>query len=600
MNCNKLLMSIAMSICGLGLSAHGGVTITDFVDDSNSNTNLWDLSRTTFDDGDGRKFDGDNEPFVTSPKYEGAVVSISVSAKNVGFKKESERSLLKILAKAPNDELWTEIHQIVFANGSPTNETVSLLRSDNYRRFQLVFVKKTGTLRVSSFSATWRADGEVAAPSSLKASEISSDAFHATWKSDEPVECFLFDCWKETVTSWAGSVKWHEDFSGCINQSGNSKNITDKMADEYGLAGWSGAYVYLSAGANGTVQVDTATKNVGWLVTPELPHMENVELVVKARAFKMQPDHVMPVFIVRGGVTNELASFELSESFADCHCPVPEILEGDRLAFKSFSVGVQRRVLIDSISLVEGFDPGHLVTNVVCDGVVVENSEFPGFMVEGLDSGCQYRFSVRAVSNGVESAPSEVCMVETVQSSVTEDVGDWSGIVASEITHSSFCLDWPSLNGAVEYRVSVWTNVLAGSSSGTVLWSESFSKAMSSTSSTAVRDSEKFCEVYADNSGWTIVSNIYPSVEAGTVRIGNTTNPGELVSPPMAAISGGALRVRVRRQTFSEGAIFSVWRRSGDNLSEIGEAQEIGDAFAECIWMLPEMNEGDCLVFRSA
>ena len=598
MNFKKLSVSIAMLIGGIRLSAWGGVAATDFIDDSNSNTNQWSLSETAVD-GSGRKFSNDGES-ITSPIYDGAAVSIGVSAKNVGFRTEGTRSVLKIEAKALGSELWTDVHQLVFANGSATNETVSLNRSDNYRQFRLVFVKGVGTMRVSSFNVTWRADGEVAAPFSLKCSDVTSDSFYATWTVDEPVECFLFDCWSESMTQWTGARIWGEDFAFCTNATKSSKKFTEEMFGEYGLSGWSGDFIYLPAGCNGTIQINKASDSVGWLVTPELPAMENVELVVRACAFAMQPDHVMPVFIVRGGSTNELVAFELTESFADYHCPVPEILAGDRLAFRSFSVGSKRRVHIDSVSLVSGFEPGHPVTNIVCDGVMVEYSDSPGFHVEGVDAGCKYGLSVRSVSGGVESVPSEVCMVETASSEMEEESGDWTGAVASEITHTSFRMDWPSVHGAAGYRVSVWTNVLEGASVGNAIWQESFSKAMASSSTTAISGSEKFNNDYADSSGWTIVSNVYPSADAGTVRIGNTTKPGELVSPPMETISDGALRVRVRRQDTSDGAVFSVWKRSGDELSEIGEAREIGDTFTECIWTLPEMGEGDRLLFRSA
>lgn len=597
MNCKKISVSIVMLIGGIRLSAWGGAVATDFIDDSNSNTNQWSLSETVVD-GSGRKFSNDGES-IASPMYDGAAVSVSVSAKNVGFRTDGVRSALKIEAKAPGVESWTEIHQLVFANGSATNETVSLGRSDNYRQFRLVFIKGAGTMRVSSFSVTWRADGEVAAPFSLESSDVTSDSFYATWTVDEPVECFLFDCWRESTTPWTGELKWSEDFTACVNATKSPKKFTEEMFSEYGLPGWSGDFVYLSAGCNGTIQVNKASDSVGWLITPELPSMENVELVVRACAFAMQPDHVMPVFIVRGGSTNELVAFELTESFADYHCPVPEILAGDRLAFKSFSVGSKRRVHMDSVSLVERFEPGSLVTNAVCDSVVVEYSDAPGFHVEGLDEGGKYGFSVRAMSGGVESAPSEVCMVETVLSGAKEEPGDWSGAVASEITHASFLLNWPLAAGAVGYRVSVWTNVQEGASSGRVLWRESFSKAMSSTSTTAIPDPESFSENYADNQGWSIISNVYPSVDTGTVRLGSTARPGELVSPPMDAVSGGTLRVKVRRQTTSEGAIFSVWRSSGDVLTEIGGAQEIGESPTECVWPMPEMGVGDRLVFRS-
>ena len=600
MNGKKISASIVMMASGIGLSALGGVSATDFVDDSNSNTNQWVLSETSVD-GNGRKFSNNGES-ITSPAYEGAAVSVTVSAKNVGFRSDDDRSALKIEAKASGSESWTEVHQLVFANGSATNETVSLERRDNYRQFRLVFVKGAGTMRVGSFEVAWRADGEVAVPFSLMGSDIASDSFYATWAVDEPVECFLFDCWRESITPWSGTLKWSENFTACVNASKNPKRFTEEVFAECGLSEWSGDFVYLPAGCNGTIQINKTSDSVGWLLTPELPSMENVELVVRACAFAMQPDHVMPVFIVRGGSTNELAAFELTESFADYHCPVPEILAGDRLAFKSFSVGSKRRVHMDSVSLVEGFEPGYLVTNAVCGDVVVEYSDSPGFHVEELDAGCQYGFSVRAVQEGIESAPSEACMIETLPSDETEVVEDWAGATASDISNTSFCLSWASVPGAAGYRVSVWTNALEGASSGRVLWRESFSGAMPASSDrpTAIGDSERFCENYADNPGWSVISNVYPSIDAGTVRLGNTSKPGELMSPPMGAMPGGMLRVKVRRQTSSEGAIFSVWRNAGGKSAEIGEAQEIGETYAEYIWPLPEIGEEDRLVFRSA
>ena len=459
MNCKKIFTSSMMLVFGIELSVWGGVSATDFT--SGSNTDQWDLSMTV-DDGDkGIKFpDGDES--ITSPVYGGAAVSVSVSARIYGSNVDGSGSMLKIEARAPATEEWAEVHRLVFTGSSITNDTFSLSRGDDYRQFRLVFVKGNGTLRVRSFEVTWRADGEVAAPFSLKANEVTTNSFYATWRNEEPVDCFLFDCWKEYTTSWTGDVQWREDFAQCINEKGNPVNLTDEEGEfgEYGLDGWSGESVYLSAGCNGMIQVNKAADGVGWLITPELPPMENVELVIRARAYKMQNDHVMPVFIVRGGVTNKLHEFGLTEAFVDCHCPVAKILEGDRLAIKSFSVGSQRRVLLDSVAIVGGFEPGHLVADSVCDDVVVAYSDLPGFHVAGLDAECQYGFSVRAKSGGVESAASDVCMVYTT-SSVNEPVLD--AVMLSEISRIGEERIWRE-------DFSAFTNVFP-SSKNTAAWS---------------------------------------------------------------------------------------------------------------------------------
>ena len=577
------------------LSVSGVSEIADFVGDSYGNTNLWELSGTGLD-GYGRKF-SDGGDAIASPVYGGAVVRASVSAKMFSA---GDGSALKVEARSSGSGDWRELCRMVFVDNSATNGMFAFSRADNWRQFRLVFEKGKGTLRVGSFGVEWRADGEVAVPQMLKARDVTANSFGATWSIDESVDGFLFDCWRESMTPWSGMVKWTETFAQCVNGNKSPRKLTSETFDQYtDNAGWNGDFVYVPAEADGTIQLNKASESVGWLVSPELPAMGPVELVVRARAVANQPDHSMPAFLIRGGVTNVVGSFELTASFADFHCPVPEICAGDRLAFRSFSVGSQRRVLIDAVSFVEGFASGYAVTNAVCEGVFVEYSEHPGFHVEDLDPGSDYGFSVRAVSGGEVSAPSPTCLVVTESSGSVEDSTAWPGAAASEITHAAFRLDWPSVAGAAVYRVSVWTNVLQGASPGLTKWSESFSKAMASSSYTAVSN-EKFGENYADDAGWTVVSNVYPSVDAGSVRIGNTSRPGELAAPSVRFPAGCTLRVLARRQTASEGAIFSVWRRSGESLSAIGDPCEIGETATECLWALPEMDDGDCLVFRSA
>ena len=596
MNRNSLSECILMSVCGLCMSAFAAVETTDFVDDTHENAALWEMSETEKDDH-GRKFPNGGEA-ITSPVYGGAVVAIGVSAKT--FKTDGA-SALKIEARPAGTGDWTEVHRLVFADNSATNETIALSRADNYRQFRLSFIKGGGSMRVGSFEVEWRADGEVAVPSGLSADSVTADSFVATWTIDEAVECFLVDCWRESMTPWTGDVKWRENFECCTNKTQVSKRLTDETFDLYtDVAGWSGDFVYAPEGSEGVIRVNKASGSVGWLVSPPLPATGPAELVVRARAVEEQADHVMPVFLVRDGITNTVASFELTTSFADYNCPLQSVVEGDKVVFKSFSIGSKRCVLIDSVSIVEGFEPGRPETNYVFESEAVEYSEHPEFRVDRLSPGCTYAFSVRAVSGGATSEPSAACKVVTEAQGNVEDAVDWTGAVASGITHTSFRLDWPSVSGAAEYRVSIWTNVQEGASAGRVIWSESFSKAMASSSRTGISDDAKFYDCYADNEGWTMVSNVYPSVDSGTVRLGNTTKPGELMMASMQFPEGRTLRVQARRQTSDEGAIFSVWRHSGTGLTEIGEACEIGVQTTECLWSLPGMEAGDRLVFRSA
>ena len=431
--------------CALALSCvaapvgFGAVEFVDFTDGMDVGASAWDLSETE-DDAKGRKFPDGGES-ITSPVYGGAAVSVSVSAQMVGSEIAGSGSSLNVEARNPTGGSWMAIGGIEFAGGTVTNETFALSRSDGFRQFRISFTKGKGTMRVRSFTVKWLADGEVAAPHSLFAAEVGAGSFRAGWSIDEPVDAFLLDCWSVSMAPWTGTAEWMETFSHCTNATKSAKKLTADIIDGYtDNAGWSGEYVYAPLESEGIIQVNKSSDSVGWLVSPELPTLSSVELVVSAKAFAQQPDHVMPVYLIRGSDTNELASFGLSTSFADCHCRIGDVVAGDRIAFKSFSVGSKRRVAIDSVVLVSGFAPGVPVTNSVCDGATAEYSESPGFTVEGLEPGSEYFFSVRAVSGGNVSEPSEICAVVTGSADLPQSVID--AVAVSELARKGGVRKW--------------------------------------------------------------------------------------------------------------------------------------------------------------
>ena len=449
--------------------------------------------------------------------------------------------------------------------------------------------------------ASCAAADTVPVPYGLSADSVTHDSFRASWKVDGDADCFLLDCWQESMTKWSGEVKWIDTFERCTNTTQGIKSLAEKFDLHTDIPGWSGEFVYRpEQSSEGIIQVNKNSESVGWLVSPELPALGEVELVVRARAKTKQNDNVMPVFLISNGATNALASFELGTSFSDCHCSLANVAAGDRLAFKSFSVGSHRAVLIDEISLIDAFVPGSPVTNHVLESWQVGYSDSPQYTVEGLAEGNCYAFSVRAVKDGATSAPSDVCKTETPFRVDAGGDAAWGGATVSQLTHTSFRLDWPEFPGAAVYRVSVWTNVMEGASAGQVVFAESFSRAEASDSKTAIADSGTFNDSYADCSGWEIVSNVYRSVDSSSVRIGNTSNPGELKMPPLQIAENSLLRVRVRRQDTDVGAIFSLWLSSGGTLREIGEACEIGVEMTECRWTLPAITKEERLVLRSA
>jgi hypothetical protein len=93
--------------------------------------------------------------------------------------------------------------------------------------------------------------------------------------------------------------------------------------------------------------------------------------------------------------------------------------------------------------------------------------------VNDLEPGVTYKFSVASIVGGKESLPSEIVSVtlptaEQGESGGSE--GDWEGVAITAASANSFALSWIPLEGAAEYRISVWTNAVTGYSAGVPVW----------------------------------------------------------------------------------------------------------------------------------
>lgn len=381
--------------------------MTDFKNMSSYDFTGWELSQTDQDEGTtnpGRRFMDDGDA-VTSPCFEGCVVLVSLDAKCVNMNQGAPSSLTILARCSPTDD-WRVAAVLNFQTAGATNAVFSLARADDFRQFRLRFDKVSGTMRLMTFAATWRGDGEIDAPSDMVASQSPDGSLHATWPAVDGADGYKVYLWREEWKPWTGTPLWGETFAGCVNTGKNPKALEgeelDAAADKQG---WRGEYVYLPVESADMLQINKADSSVGWLESPALSQMEGVTLVVRARAHTMQPDHVMPVYLVRGGVTNDCAQFELTDEMKDYAKTGLDIAEGDRLLLRSFVVGSQRRVLLDAVHFVgDDYEAGHVVTNWVVEGESVTTPEWTatGREVEG-----EYRFAVRAVMGANESEMSE-------------------------------------------------------------------------------------------------------------------------------------------------------------------------------------------------
>ena len=575
------------------------IEITDFAADTYGNAALWNLEAVEHDGDNGIKF-SDNDIGVESPVYGGSVLRLSLETRCMNMR-TADPSSLQIFGRAQAGEVWRECAETTFVNGSRTNIVFGFSRKDAVRQLRIVYKKASGTLRIISAAATWRADGELETPSAIEVFDISSDGFSAAWHVEDDVTGFRFRLWREVPVPWTGGRVWSETFAGCINAGSSSKRYDKENSSIDSITdnpGWSGSYVYAPAGMDGVLQLNKTSSSTGWLESPVLPDAGTVAAVVRARAFVWQNDRVMPVYQIRNNVTNLLAELELDTEMKDYILPDVTVSAGDKLLFRSFAKGSQRRVLIDSVDLVRDFSAGSTATEWIMENTELEEAHIH---VNDLEPGVTYKFSVASMAGEKESSPSETVAVTLPAAGQGESggaEGDWEGAKVSAASANSFALSWLPLEGAAEYRISVWTNAVTGYSAGIPVWEEEFSKAPESSSTAALNDSS-INENYADTAWWSVLSNVYPSAEAGTVRIGNTSARGALLSPHMENVAGKTLLVRAWRHSGNDGIVMPVDINSAGTISPLGTLR-LADEPADYYLPLPAgMKAGDHFVFNS-
>ena len=173
-----------------------------------------------------------------------------------------------------------------------------------------------------------------------------------------------------------------------------------------------------------------------------------------------------------------------------------------------------------------------------------------------------------------------------------------SNVVATALTTDSLQVSWDAVDGAVGYRVSVWTNVVVGASAGAVAWEDSLPGATNGASSTRMSDT-KFNNCFA-NAGWTRSDKAgYPTGEDGTIRIGITGESGWLQTPPIE-VSGSGIAVRIHAKIGDSNANpqMLVERISGNSTKMIGSVT-LTSELKEHVLVVSDWKSGDSIRFNS-
>ena len=152
--------------------------------------------------------------------------------------------------------------------------------------------------------------------------------------------------------------------------------------------------------------------------------------------------------------------------------------------------------------------------------------------------------SFRLVTNGLSLVSFAVTWMDTRLFSPTN-------ISIASNTGSSFDLSWDAVEGAVGYRIDVWTNKVVGATAGVATWDESFSDMESGTGALMTKTENRLAK--ADLSDWTNETfnvtyvNGFLLDNGGGIRLGTTTATGCIDIPHVVAAGENALRVSAAR-----------------------------------------------------
>ena len=150
-----------------------------------------------------------------------------------------------------------------------------------------------------------------------------------------------------------------------------NNNTTEFEATYAENAGWTRDSVFATASA-GVVRIGTSSKH-GWLASPGLSVYGEGPLTLRFTAYRYNKDSgvAMPIYIVSGTTTNDLASVSLTTNSVVYHVPLPALAAGDRILFHSTTNKVDGRVSLDDVAIVQGYDEGHEEAAYIVDGLDV-------------------------------------------------------------------------------------------------------------------------------------------------------------------------------------------------------------------------------------
>lgn len=404
-------MVIVFCLCYVFEGAVAGGTSIDFRSKT-AETNGWTLTGTSYSSDRGRKL-ADLGAYIQSPEYAGSITSLTVVTYCSGARIDTP---FVVGAGTTDTAIMDCMPGIEYVNIAFVTNVFTFAESAGMHCFRIRLNAQelvNGSYYVTSVDARW-VGGPLQPPTNVHADNVETNAFVVRWTPPDDAESCRAYVWTNVVVgACAGTAVWSETFANALAKSGAAQAISSGTLHGYcdsvdDSRYWELDHVYPSVDA-GALRIG-GTETNGWMTTPHLPRGEGLTLHLRARRQNSDDGTDMPVKIVTGGQTQDVAIVRLTSEFADYHLALPTLEEGDSLVFHSTTNKKSTRVIVDTIRLLEGYDAGTVQPDWIVNGVTVVGDEYA---VSGLRPQ-EYVFSVEAVRGG-ETAGSPTGRVDLAE-----------------------------------------------------------------------------------------------------------------------------------------------------------------------------------------
>ena len=252
------------------------------------------------------------------------------------------------------------------------------------------------------------------APAGLAATDITENSFVANWDAVEGADEYKVELYKVTEEQEGSGDPVNllsEDFIKCVK---TNIDLSYSVNDYTSTSGWAGKYIY----SEGGILRVGSSGNVGWLTTPLLNASGALTLSFSTSLYNTNDTGAKLTVSIVAADDTVIKSETYTPTSSTADKEIKAEVDGEfYVKFSTDGSTGKKRAYVDNIVVsVAGSIASEKVSDVAVSGT--------SYKFENLESGCQYRFKVKAVDKYGSSEFSAYEVVSILPTSIEELVAE--------------------------------------------------------------------------------------------------------------------------------------------------------------------------------